>query len=53
MKKVLTVTFAFVALVAVGAFAGDYHSGTTLFCQDCHVMHASQTHGYNANGGGT
>lgn len=31
---------------------GDYHSGTTLVCSDCHVMHGQQTHGYNANGTG-
>lgn len=40
---------AFLASVAV---AGDYHTGTTLRCADCHVMHYSQAHGYSANGGG-
>lgn len=34
------------------ALAGDYHTGTTLICSDCHIMHFSQTHGYQANGGG-
>ncbi len=32
------------------ALAGDYHSGGTLICSDCHIMHASQTHGYNPDG---
>ena len=41
-----------IALVAGTAFAGDYHFGQNLVCQDCHVMHYSQSHGYNANGSG-
>lgn len=32
--------------------AGDYHSGATLICSQCHVMHYSQSHGYNADGSG-
>lgn len=34
------------------AIAGDHHHGATLRCADCHVMHFSQAHGYNANGSG-
>ena len=34
------------------AMAGDFHSGATLVCSDCHVMHYSQTHGYNNDGTG-
>lgn len=34
------------------ALAGDYHTGGTLICADCHVMHYSQSHGYNDNGTG-
>jgi hypothetical protein len=45
-----------VALAVLGlaslAFAGDFHSGITLVCQDCHVMHGSQEHGYEADGTG-
>ncbi len=44
-----------VALVVVAAgpvMAGDYHYGINLICQDCHVMHYSQQHGYNPNGSG-
>lgn len=42
----------FLSLVCVGAiasaaYAGDYHSGATLICSDCHNMHASITHSYN------
>ncbi|HVP39114.1 MAG TPA: cytochrome c3 family protein [Candidatus Saccharimonadales bacterium] len=50
----------FVCLVAVGlvalfgvAAAGDYHVGLNLVCSDCHVMHASQQHGYSVGGGFT
>ncbi len=52
MKKLILLTLGLVGLLAGGAFAGDYHTGLTLQCQECHVMHFSQTHGYNANGGG-
>jgi hypothetical protein len=39
--------------VMVGlAMAGDYHEGATLICSQCHVMHGSQGHGYNADGTG-
>jgi len=37
---------------AAPASAGDYHSGLSLKCADCHVMHYSQSHGYSATGGG-
>jgi hypothetical protein len=40
------------ALLAGVAVAGDYHTGINLICSDCHTMHASQSHGPNANGGG-
>lgn len=52
MKKVLLVGFAATALLVGTAIAGDYHTGTSLACQECHVMHYSQTHGYNADGTG-
>jgi hypothetical protein len=44
-----------VALCASLAMAGDYHSGATLVCADCHTMHYSVTHEYdsaNAPSGG-
>jgi len=43
---VLTVSMAFLALMAGAAAAGDYHSGTQLLCSDCHTMHASQQHSF-------
>jgi len=53
MKKVSWVGAAIGPLVLAGtATAGDYHSGTTLLCSQCHVMHYSQSHGYGAGGAG-
>ena len=45
--------FAFVALFVVAgtATAGDYHTGATLTCNDCHIAHYSQSHGYTTSGG--
>jgi len=34
------------------AVAGDFHSGASLICSDCHVMHFSQSHDYNPSGSG-
>jgi hypothetical protein len=53
MKRVLLCVAALVLIIPVTALAGDYHKGATLNCAECHVMHSSQQHGYNANGGGT
>jgi len=39
-----------VLAIAGSAWAGDYHSGATLNCSECHVMHFSQSHGYNGSG---
>lgn len=41
------VVLVVVLALASAAFAGDYHSGTTLVCSDCHVMHFSQSHAYD------
>lgn len=43
-------TVAALAVCTSLAMAGDYHSGTTLMCADCHTMHYSLSHGYD---GGT
>lgn len=48
----LGVAVALAAFVSASS-AGDFHSGINLVCSDCHVMHYSQTHGYNANGSGS
>jgi hypothetical protein len=39
-------------LGASSARAGDFHTGQTLLCGQCHIMHFSQSHGYLATGGG-
>jgi hypothetical protein len=36
-------------LMAVPSIPASYHTGTTLICSDCHVMHASMQH--NLSGG--
>ena len=46
---------AALAIVAIAfapgkASAGDYHSGTTLVCSDCHVAHYSVSHEQNEGG---
>jgi hypothetical protein len=51
VKKLLALA-GVLAMVSVPAYAGDYHKGINLICSDCHVMHYSQQHGYNPNGGG-
>jgi len=52
MRKVLIGVAACVLIAAVPVMAGDYHYKTTLNCAECHVMHASQSHGNSPNGGG-
>lgn len=51
MKRLVLLAIA-ALILAPAAYAADYHEGATLVCADCHVMHYSQTHGYNTNGGG-
>jgi len=55
MKRMIGVLCALllVAFLPLLAVAGDYHTGSTLVCSDCHVMHYSQSHGYNADGTGS
>ncbi len=52
MKR-LTVLFSALLLAGTAAIvmAGDFHTGTSLICSDCHVAHYSQSHGYNASTG--
>lgn len=51
MKRLIgiLVACAFFGTVA-SAIAGDYHYRQTLQCQQCHVAHASQSHGYTTGG---
>jgi len=53
MKRLGLLLGVFALLIGVPlAMAGDFHSGSTLICSDCHVMHYSQTHGYSEDGSG-
>jgi hypothetical protein len=53
VKKQLVLTAVVLAVAFAGsALAGDYHTGDTLVCSECHVMHASQSHGYATDGSG-
>jgi hypothetical protein len=36
--------------LAAPAGAGDFHSGASLVCSDCHVSHYSQSHAYTVGG---
>jgi hypothetical protein len=38
-------------VVAVPSIPSSYHTGATLICSDCHVMHASMQHNYSGGGG--
>lgn len=49
MKKLLYLSLSLVALLAVSAMAGDYHTQAELVCNECHVMHYSQSHDYAGN----
>ena len=52
MKRASIWIAAFV-LVSGVALAGDYHSGSTLTCSQCHVMHAQTSHSYSGAGTAT
>jgi hypothetical protein len=49
MKRLLIPLAAMLLLggFASVAVAGDYHVGTSLICQDCHVAHGSMAHDYS------
>jgi hypothetical protein len=53
MKRITwVVAFALLLTCAPLAMAGDYHTDATLLCAQCHIMHFSQSHGYQPNGSG-
>jgi len=53
MKRILWFAVASAPLLLANlASAGDYHKNGTLYCSQCHVMHFSQSHGYNPDGSG-
>lgn len=55
MNNHLRIAVGIAALLALAtcAYGGDFHHDASLVCSDCHVMHYSQTHGYNPDGSGT
>jgi hypothetical protein len=54
MKRILVMMTIVIGTLFFGgiSWAGDYHTGDTLQCSQCHVMHFSQSHGYNSDGTG-
>ncbi len=40
-------TLALALLLVTGGTAGEWHSGTTNLCSDCHTMHFSQSHNWD------
>jgi hypothetical protein len=48
-NKTIALAAALLALVAMPALAGEWHSGGNNVCTDCHTMHFSMQHGF---GGG-
>lgn len=53
MKKLILFLAAVVALgIGTPVYAGDYHDGASLVCNQCHTMHASAAHNNNSKTGG-
>jgi hypothetical protein len=51
MKRLIVLLpLLLLAGMATTALAGDYHKTLTLICSDCHIMHYSQSHGYQVGG---
>jgi len=46
MSKKSIVLLAVLAIVAMPAFAGEYHTDAANVCYDCHTMHYSMQHGF-------
>ena len=49
MKRILIAVVALVAIIALPALAGEWHSGNSNVCTDCHTMHFSQSHNWDAS----
>lgn len=47
MKKTLISLIAAIAIVALPAMAGEWHTGNTNLCTDCHTMHFSMQHNWD------
>ncbi len=54
MQLLIIAGVILVATMLTGtAPAGEYHSGATLICSDCHTMHFSMQHGWDGGSVGT
>ncbi len=42
-------TLALALLLVTGGTAGEWHTGTTNLCSDCHTMHFSQSHNWDGS----
>ena len=51
MRKAIIIAAA-LALVTGMTFAGEFHTGATLVCSQCHTMHASLQHSYGGSTSG-
>ncbi|MEK7347802.1 MAG: hypothetical protein AABZ94_02925, partial [Candidatus Eisenbacteria bacterium] len=49
MKRFAIVVAGCLLAFAATATAGDYHTGASLVCSDCHVAHYSQSHNYGGS----
>jgi len=54
MRKLVLIFAVTVVALGVGStiYAGDYHDGASLVCNQCHTMHASSAHDYGSGSGG-
>ena len=44
MKRIFVLSLLALFILALSAFAGEYHQGSSLNCYQCHTMHYSQQH---------
>ena len=49
MKRFAILVAGCLLAFAATASAGDYHTGASLVCSDCHVAHYSQSHNYSGS----
>ncbi|RMF94830.1 MAG: hypothetical protein D6734_06830 [Candidatus Schekmanbacteria bacterium] len=54
MKRLIVLLLSVMLVIGLGAvvYAGDYHDGASLVCNQCHTMHASTAHDYGSTSGG-
>jgi hypothetical protein len=49
LSSLIPAGFGLLALLPWAGFSGEYHTGGTLICYDCHTMHFSETQGVAPN----